>query len=382
MEKNLLDKLPKALRIKEEIKNSIYSGAYGASGEPFISVRKLAQITRVSLVTAHRIMNMLKDDKLIKLVGNKSYLTYSKKESDANNTEHKTSNTIGMLVTNLENPFFATLSKKVEILLKEKGYKLVIASSNYDFIREQEIIEMFCGMGVDGIISCPGTAPETSRLYASLNLPVLFIGRKLEDINVETVLVNHSSAVQKVVRHFTEQGFKNFAYIGIEELENDPRLDAYKTALVKSGFSLAPENIIKSQAKNFDSVIPELQMMLKNASKPIAVFCFHDLLAIRVIKVCNQLKMEIPKDVAVTGFDNLPIATEIIPSLTTINYPLEEMAEIAIERLIRKINGEKSKPRTSYIEPDLIIRESTLPQKISAGGNNELSAACLLYQFK
>ena len=383
MEERLLAKLPKALRIKEEIKESILSGNYGNRGDAFVSTRRLARDAGVSLVTAHRVVNMLKDDNLIKLIGNKFYLSFNKKEhkrKSANTEKYKTKNTIGLIVTNLENPFFAALAEKVEACARHKGYKLIIASNNYDFIRENEIMDMLRRVGVCGIISCPGTAPDTYKLYSSMEPPVVFIGRKLERLDVDAVLVHHSLAVRKIVRHFVETGYKNFAYIGIKEFGDDPRLQSYIAELHASGFNLNGGNIIKSDVKNLDSVLPDISRLLKKTSKPLAISCFHDLLALRAIRACHELNLKIPADVAIAGFDNLPVAAEIIPPLTTISYSIKEMAEIACERIIKRIKVENLKAVTSFVEPELIVRESTSAH-VKTSNINAISEDCLCYQF-
>lgn len=381
MDENLLNHLPKGLKIKEEIKNDILNNRFGKAGKHFLSVRGLAKYARVSLVTAHRIMIMLRDDNLIKFTGNR-YVILAKKDNQKTKTllnRHIKKNLLGLVVTNLENPFFSTLSKEVELAAKKSGLKLMISSSNYDMKRESQILNMFCSAGVAGILSCPGIDPDTYKIYSSLNVPFVFLGRKVENIDADTVLVHNFRGGQLVAKHFISLDYRSFGYIGLIPLKHDPRLNGFRSGLVESGHRLSEDHIIKVDSCNFDSAIPDICQFLKKAAMPIAIFCYHDLLAVRVIKACKEAGLSIPKDVAIAGFDNLPVASEIIPSLTTVSYPLRNMAQLALNRLQEKMQTHiPLKSMTILLEPELISRQTTLNTRTAI--SNKVVSEYLMYQ--
>lgn len=374
----LINQLPKALRVKEELKKDILSGKFGVPGDYFISVRAIADTRGVSLKTAQRIMMLLKEDGFVVLKGNKHEL------ADTSRLAHQQSNVkdnlIGLVVTNLENPFFAILAKEVELAAGRAGFKLMMASSNYDFQREKEIIGMFQNAGVAGIIICPVQDDQSVPYYAALHTPYILVGRRPDGSEADAVLVHNFNAGRMVANHFVSNHYRNFGYFGLNQFHPNPRFSGYITELEELGYGVKPENIVKADPKNFDDATPELKKMLTRAAKPVAIFCFHDLLAAKLLRVCRELKLKIPDDVGICGFDNLPVASAMMPSLTTVAYPISDMAQIAVERLKRKISNEdNSKQFSCFLEPNLVIREST--EDIEAKKHPEFATHDYAYQL-
>ena len=374
----LINQLPKALRIKEQLKKEISSGEFGVPGDSFISVRAIADTRGVSLKTAQRIMTLLKEDGFVVLKGNKYILT------DISLFAHQQSNVkdnlIGLVVTNLENPFFAILAKEVELSAGRAGFKLMMASSNYDFQREKEIIGMFQSAGVAGIIICPVQDDQSAQYYASLNTPYILVGRRPDGSDADAVLVHNFNAGRMVANHFVSNHYRNFGYFGLNQFHPNPRFSGYISGLGEFGYGVKPENIVKADPKDFDDAAPALKIMLTRAAKPVAIFCFHDLLAAKLVRVCRELKLKIPDDVGICGFDNLPVASAMMPSLTTVAYPISDMAQIAVERLKRKISNEdNSKQFSCFLEPNLVIREST--EDIEAKKHPEFATHDYAYQL-
>lgn len=378
MNNSLINQLPKALRVKEELKQEILSGKFGNPGENFIPVRTLADTRGVSLKTAQRIMMLLKDDGVVVLQGNKHILTDASMFSGSQS--NKRDNLIGLVVTNLENPFFAILAKEVELAAGRAGFKLLMASSGYDFQREKEIIQMFRHAGVAGIIACPVPAETSNKFYLTLDIPYIFVGRRQEGSDADAVLAHNFNAGKLVANHFVSNHYRNFGYFGLSQFYNDARFSGYVSGLEDAGYVMPEENIIKADPKNFDDATPALEKMLIAVAKPVAIFCFHDLMAAKLVRTCRNLKMKIPDDVGICGFDNLPVASAIMPSLTTVAYPISDMAQIAVERLKRKVQGETQiGPFSCFLEPHLVIREST--EDIEAKRHPEFATHDYAYQL-
>lgn len=381
MDKNILEHLPKAVRIKEEIKDKLRNGAFGSPGSDFVSVRKLAEHAEVSLVTAQRIMTMLKEDGVILLENGRHVISKALKKEGPASPENQRKNLIGMVVTNIENPFFAALSREMEQAAKERSYQLMIASSNYDVERERKAIEMFRESGACGIISCPSPDSNAGKIYSDLNdLPYVFLARKPLGLKADSVLVENFNAAKLISKHLVAEGYENFGYLGIKMLSNDQRLSGYKYGLEELGCALPEKNIFKTDEMTYTDICPEMLDFLKNAPKPFAVFCFHDLLALLLIKACNKLGLEIPCDVAAAGFDNLPFASKVTPSLTTIGYPLKSMARLAFNRLIEKSSGGNvsGDPVSLQVEPKLYVRESSSARALTIEHN--IVSEDLIYQ--
>ena len=348
----------KGKRIKEELEQEIVSGAMGPSGTAFMTTRELAVAKDVSLKTAHRIVGMLRDSGFLELSGKRHHIRYSVRRNE------KT--LIGLLVTCLENPFFSSLSRNIEDAARAMNTELIIAASNYSAEGEREKLDMFCRRGVSGILACPWSVDENESAYLNLSVPYVLIGRRLKNKKADSVLVNDQMAAQKVAAHFIECGLRDFAYVGPSGLSRDERLLGFRNGLANEGMELRQENILYLENMSSRRDLESIAKLLNNRKKRLAVFCFHDLLAVRMLNACNKLGIKVPDDAAIAGFDNLPTASEVYPALTSISYPIKDMARIAFETLESKIaSKETSTGIARYLEPELIVRESTM-----AGGKN------------
>lgn len=358
MDANLIDQLPKTIRIKEALKSDILSGKFGVSGNFFISVRAIAATRGVSLKTAQRIMTLLKKEGYVVLKGNKYALTAMANPRMTRLVEKK--RLLGLVVTNLENPFFAILAKEVEMAAMRAGFRVLMAGSHYEFGREKEAVAMFQEAGAAGIIVCPAQDKTAREFYAGLEIPYVLIGRRPARWDADAVLVHNVNAGRMVAGHFLDTQYLNFGYFGLAPFHPNPRFNGYRARLDEAGRRVPEEHIVLADPKNMAGAAAPLTSMLLAADKPLAVFCFHDLLAEQLIRICRDLKLRVPADVAVCGFDNLPLAATITPSLTTVAYPISEMAGIAVARLAGKIGGDQNgKPFVCYLEPSLVIRESS-----------------------
>jgi|LSQX01.3.fsa_nt_gb LacI family transcriptional regulator len=345
------------------IEQEIKEGKFGLPGERFLTTRELAQVRGVSLVTAQQILVNLRQKGIIELIGKKYYLTHGRIQEKTPYKKQKKceSRLIGLHITNLESEFFASLAKAAEICARAEGYRVLIASSSYGYEEEMDILNTFREIGVAGVLSCPGTSEKAETLYENYVLPHVFLGRKPKSANAEGVLVNCFPTTCNIAAHFISKGFKNFAYVGLNQLRRgeDIRLTGFKEGLLREGYVLEEENIILVDAKNIPEDFKSVHRFLRNIKQPTAIFCFHDLLAVRVLKLCHELKIAVPERVAIAGFDNLPITLNTSPSLTTVSYRTDEMAQTAVRLLIDQIKTGKESNTNYYIEPSLIIRGST-----------------------
>lgn len=355
MEDALLNRLPPTLRLKEAIKREILSGAHGESGQRFMTVRELAGRYGVSLVTAQRVMTALRDEKVVILNGNKSLVRVPRGAPSGR--------LLGMVVTNLENPFFASLARETQQAAERAGARTLLAGSDYDPKRESEVLATFRAAGVQGILACPGVDPGAKERYAALKVPFVFISRTLEGLDADAVLPDNRAAARQTARHFMELGHTRFAYVGPRDLREDPRWDGFRQALQSGGRELSAVNAFLLPIKDFEKERRNLADFLRDLPKPVAVFCFHDLLAALVIRLCRQQAIRVPEDLAVAGFDDLPIAAALTPSLTTSSYPIKDMAEIAVKVLLEKIERPNGvRPTRRLLDPILVVRESTAPE--------------------
>jgi len=345
--------LPKGLQIREQLLSDMKKGLLGKPGAQFPQVRALSAEYAISLVTAQKIVFMLKDEGFLERKGKRYILA-------ANGPTLGRSLRIGVITTMLDNPFFAALLKNIEISAAKQKIEIMSASSNYIGKREKELLDVFEREKFDGILACPCDDESSAPNFRKLKLPYVLIGRKIKNLEADTVLVQNFSAGQTVARHLISSGKKNFGYIGMKNYPCDPRFEGFRSGLSEEGFHINDSAIIKADNNRIDDVLPEMKTFLRKLQKPAGVFCFHDILAARLMRVASEMKIRIPSELGVVGFDNLPIAAELTPSLSSVAYPIDRMAETALEILLRRINGDKGHFVSNSIDPLFISRESTL----------------------
>ncbi len=345
-----------------KLEREILAGEFGAPGGRFLSTRELAEIRHVSLVTAQRILVSLREKRLLELRGKTYYLTHGRvqRTSPLGALTAPGSNILGLHVTNIDSPYFSALTRAAQESAAAAGYRLLTAVSGYRPERESEILNTFVDIGAAGVLSCPGLVAETGALYNRYRLPHVFLGRKPAEAVGEAVLAQNTSASVRVAEHFLQEGYKHFGYVGLHlELPQDSRLNGFMEGLSKEGYELPAAHVLRMSAFYDGDTIAQLTAYLQKIPKPAAIFCHNDMLAISVMQACRQLKLSIPRTVAVAGFDNLPNAVTASPPLTSVSYNIEDMAETAVRLLVEQIEGGAERDTAYYLEPSLIVRESS-----------------------
>ncbi len=353
--------LTKSEKILQELYSDLEAGLLGGAEERFLTTRELMELKGVSLKTAFRIIEKLRDSGVIRKVGRDYRIVRTKPVQKQENRM-----LLGFVATCLESPYFAKLACQAEELAHSIGASLIIASSNYDFKTECERLQMFCRQGVAGIIICPwASTPQEEAFYQTLDIPYVMLGRCPETVDCDAVLVDNQKAAQQMAEHLVQQGCREFAYIGQAGKLNDKRLLGFRSGLLEHGIYLNQENIIHSDYHSADKSRAEIQNLLERKHPGrLGVFCYHDLFATRTLNLCHELGIRVPEDVSVAGFDDLPVASEIYPSLTTVSYPVDDMARIAFETLYTKIKFHTlGSGICRYLDSKLVIRQSTVINK-------------------
>lgn len=345
----------------ETIKKEINAGKFGAPGDRFITTRRLTEDYGVSLVTAQRIMVALRREGLIRLDGKAQFLSYGRVSTRSElGKRHKKSYTIGMHVVNIDNPYFSALVRAVEEEARRYGYSVIIKSSNYDRRVESEALRHFETLGVDGIISCPFGGPEGAEGYSKVKLPLVFMSSAVDGVDADKVLIDNYTGGKLVARHMIDNGYKHFVYVDSGKLRNssDMRLKGYRDTLEKNGYRLENEDIISSNCSGatFESYIGRL---LEKKKRPLGIFCYHDILAIGVFRICQQCGASIPSEVGLVGYDNLSSYQNLFPTLSSVDYRTNKLVSSAVRLLIKRIDGYEGETEELFIEPILTAKGSS-----------------------
>jgi LacI family transcriptional regulator len=360
--------MPKFDQIAQQVKAQILDGQHGGPGDRFMTVRELAERFGVALTTAQKVLKQLKDEGLL-IADSTSPAKISPAVASAEADARGGSGPkrIGLVVTDLTNPFFSRVSRHIQQVASEEGYQVLVTSSESEFERERRLIDGFLEIGVEGLLVCPGLDDACVSLYRRLidrGVRLSFVSRRVEGIEADFVVAHNFVGGASMAGHLLSVGYKSFGYIAFgPRLKRDERLRGYRSALVEEGFELGAEEIVHGDGRDIAHGYRAMHRLMDRGRPPRAVFSYNDLLAIGALRYCQEQGIAVPADVAIAGFDNLPECRVTSPPLTSVAYPIQSIARLAVRNLIDRVEGTADRPpHRILLEPHVVVRESTDPR--------------------
>jgi DNA-binding LacI/PurR family transcriptional regulator len=274
--------------------------------------------------------------------------------------------TIGVVVTTITDPFIAEVVQAIESTAHQHGYSVLLASSNSEPEREIAAVEMFHSKRVDGVVV---TSSRVGALYQDhlerLGVPVVLLNSHNEQRGSYTfsVSVDNKHGGYLATSHLADLGHRRVAYVTGPANHSDDldRLAGYRQAIVEAGLALDPALIVPGTGRvgGGQRALPALTAL---ADSPTAVFCYNDMTAMGLLRAAREEGISVPGDLAVVGFDDVPLASYIEPPLTTIAQPKLDMGKRAMEMALDLLSrGGQAGGVTSnvVVQGKLIVRESS-----------------------
>ena len=272
----------------------------------------------------------------------------------------KKTETVGIIVPSIQNPYMSEFTSHLEEKLRSMGYGIMVCSSNYDPEIEHQTLQMLIGKQVDGVIIMPGSAETYNTLLPLMqSVPTVFIGENLQDFPETYVSIDNYNATRIGTEYLYSLGHRKILYLGNRKnsLTHERRLAGYMD--VCKQYKLKPE-VLKS---NYQRSSKEVGYLLAKAlfEKPLkctAIFCASDNLAIGVMQAADEKGIKIPEDVSIMGFDNILFSNLPRISLTTIDHSLGSLANAAIDLMMNKIKNGDAGYEHRILMPMLVERTS------------------------
>ncbi|WP_085905306.1 LacI family DNA-binding transcriptional regulator [Kiloniella majae] len=267
---------------------------------------------------------------------------------------------IGLVVPDITNPFFAQLAKSIETEAAKRGHSVMLANSHDNAETERQQISTLLDRAPRGIIIV--AANDSGELGFETTIPIVSLDRRFE--NYPLVTTDHSDGSAQIANHLYELGHREIAYIA-----GPQNTEVGRTR--KSGFVSQIEKLCASSSRinlkiyegqfdyNSGEVIARKILTQESCPRPTAIATASDQQAIGVLRAARDLNFNVPKDVAVTGFDDIALASLITPRLTTIRQPTEILATTALQYIF----NDEVKPLQLNINGKIIVRGSTLTKK-------------------
>lgn len=329
-----------------------------------MSIKEIAKAAGVSTATVSRVLNgsdKVREHtakKVMEVVEKMNYrLDHVARRMKVKSTD---SLVIGLIITDIGNPFFSNVAKGVEDVAFKNKHVLMICNTNEDPEKEKFFLNSMLSEKVSGAIIVPTSG--NGDFYGKLvedGFPMVMVDRRPEHINVDTVSINNELGGYLATKRLIQNGHTRIGIVcGIRGLSNTvERLGGYKKALNDAGIDVSDELItygdyIESGGRE------AMETLLSLDQPPTAVFSTNNLMTLGCIKELYERKISIPDKIALIGFDDSTWAEALIPPLTTVKQPGYELGVNAAELLIKKLSNGNSSRMNIVLNPELVIRES------------------------
>ena len=279
----------------------------------------------------------------------------------------KRTNVIGLIITDIVNPFFGIIIDNIQEELSQKKYDVMLGISNDIISKEQHFISKFIEMQVDGVILVPSSkqAPNTSHLHMlqEREIPFCYITTYYSDIPAPSIMTDLSEGSYQLTKYLLEAGHKKIVYIVANRTipAANLRVEGYLNAYREAGARFSPEWIIIAEP-TFNGGYNSTNAILKGSHRPDAILTMNDIMAMGVLKHLKECKIQVPDGISVAGYDDLIYTSLLETPLTTVKQPMEQMCKKAVEILIHKIENPDGINEKVLLRPELIIRNSTAPR--------------------
>jgi DNA-binding LacI/PurR family transcriptional regulator len=269
---------------------------------------------------------------------------------------------VGIVVSDLRNPFNEDVVSGVLTQAAELGYKGLINTSDRQRDREEEAIESFLELRVDGLILATSRIDDRTIARASRAVPVVVLGRPTSDVATDSLTNDNEMGAEIAVEHCVSLGHRKIAHIaGTDSMAARRRRAGYERAVNRLG--LADSSTIIEGGFTEAEGYRGCRELLESWPLPTAIFAANDLCAIGVLNALEEAGLSIPGDVSLIGYDNTSLAALRHVSLTSIHQPGEDMGRKAMELLIERIHEGRTEPRHLVIAPSLVMRSTTGPPR-------------------
>lgn len=321
----------------------------------------VAKVAGVTPTTVSRVINnrgYISEKTKIKVFEAMKELNYQPNEIARSLTKKKT-NTIGVIVPHISHPYFSKLISNLENQASKKGYKIILCNSKEEAEKEQEYLDMFKSNRVAGIVLCSGNV-EASEINVG-DTPIVLLEKNFEEGYFGIQCDNYQGG-KLATEHLIECGCKSLLHFsGVigEDMPADNREKAFIETCEKNGIQYFVKKYDLSiyNDMNYYNYIKET---LINLPKIDGIFASSDLIAAQVIQVCNELNINISKDIKLVGFDDVDISKLTTPTITTIHQPITEMAMEAINIIDKKNSNQEIINKNIVLEVKLIKRNSSI----------------------
>jgi LacI family transcriptional regulator len=284
----------------------------------------------------------------------------------ARSFRRRVTHTIGLLVPDNSNPFFAELARTIEDAGFAEGYSVVLCNSDLSAVKQETYVDVLLANRVDGLIlASSGLIPtadhhDAVRRILDAGAPCVVVDRDLGETPVDQVLVDNDQGGYLAGQHLIALGHRRIAcLVGPSDLTPSAgRIAGFRRALAEAGLAVAAEALVRGNGRP-DGGAAAAGQLLERRVDVTAIFAFNDQMATGAVGALQRAGHRVPQDISVIGFDDIPQSAAIFPALTTIAQPIAEMGTIGVRLLLDRIARRDAPYQRVRLSTRLVVREST-----------------------
>jgi DNA-binding LacI/PurR family transcriptional regulator len=332
------------------------------------TIKSIAKLTGVSHSTVSRALRgsslVAKDTSqyIQRVAGEQGYLP----SAAARSLKTRRTQALGVILSSIADPFFAEILFGIEEYAQESNYSLLIAASQHDLVKERRIVQAMVEQRTDGLIICSSlfSQSQVSQLL-SRGFPVVMVNQQAAENYNFSIYHDDLDGSRQITRYLISLGHKRIAYLGNANSgrTTQDRLAGFMAEMDESDLVVPEEYVHHVAGGDPELGWDALAHFMDLEAPPSAIFCFNDMLAVGVLKGCEERGIEVPRQLSVAGFDNIAYSAFTTPSLTTFDQPKREIgheaARLLLDLLASDQQGLPQIQQVKVLQGKLLVREST-----------------------
>ncbi|MFB6230798.1 MAG: LacI family DNA-binding transcriptional regulator [Salinibacter sp.] len=269
-------------------------------------------------------------------------------------------NLIGLIIPDIQNPFFAEVARGVEDVARDHNYAVIFSNSDEDPENQKVALDTLQTEDVDGVIVPPVDLDDAAvKDFAESSIPIVCVDRQMADLRLDTILSDNRQGAHDAVTHLIEHGHGRIAFIGgIARISTlTERREGYEAALRDHDLPVDPA-LVREGELHRERGKDHTEALLALDRPPTALFTGNNLTTLGALAALNQHDVRVPEDMALVGYDDIPWADALNPPPTVIDQPSYEMGQRAAELLLQRLDAPDRSPTVVTLQPKLIVRQS------------------------
>lgn len=337
------------------------------------TIQDVARLAQVSIATVSRVLNgtaHVEPETSARVLAAAEALHYQASRA-ARTMRGISSQIIGLLITDIQNPFFTALVRGVEDIAQRHQYSLILCNSDENRRKERQYMEIFCAERVAGTIVVPACEdPRAFRVLRDHHIPVVAIDRRVKDDEIDVVLVDHVRGAREATAHLITNGYHRIGIISgpTTTTSGRERLEGYRQALQEAGLVYDPALVRSGSFKEQSGLVLTRELLAREPSID-ALFCANNLMTVGALTALQERQLRTPEDIALVGFDEIPWMAQ--NKITTVTQAAYDVGSTAALRLFQRIQRPKNAPLTRQeivLAPTLQARRSSQPHLVAGMG--------------